>query len=61
MHSFKNRPGSLVGPGKTGTGDLTGLLSALDRPRQRTGENRANHGPTAGFKKKAIIWFNRFN
>jgi hypothetical protein len=32
MHSFKNRTSSLVGPEKTETSDLTGLLSALDRP-----------------------------
>jgi hypothetical protein len=32
-HSFKNRTGSLVRPEKIGTDDLTGLLSALDRPR----------------------------
>jgi hypothetical protein len=31
-HSFKNRTGSLVEPEKTGTGDLAGLLSALDHP-----------------------------
>ena len=41
-HSLKNRTGPPVGPEKTGTGDLSGLLSALNRPRQRTGKNRLN-------------------
>jgi hypothetical protein len=34
--SFKNRTDS---PVKTGTSDLAGLLSALNRPRHRTGKN----------------------
>jgi hypothetical protein len=47
-HSFKNRIGSLVEPEKTGTGDLAGLLSALDRTHHRTRKNRSDRGPTAG-------------
>jgi hypothetical protein len=34
--------GSLVEPEKTGTGDLAGLLSALDHPRYRTRKNQLN-------------------
>jgi hypothetical protein len=48
-HSFKNRTGPAVEPGKTGTRALSGSLSALDQLRKRARINRQNRSPTAGF------------
>jgi hypothetical protein len=55
IHSFKNRTGPAVGPEKTGTGDLAGLLSAQDRPRQRPGKNRANRPVFSGTAEPADL------
>jgi hypothetical protein len=46
VHSFKNQTSSLVGPEKTGTSDLTGLVSAQDRPTNKPEKS----GEPAGFK-----------
>jgi hypothetical protein len=41
-HSFKNQTGSPVGLEKTGTGDFTGLLNALDQSCHRTSKTSKN-------------------